>query len=430
MREEFKTIDIGELKETLEGRKVKIAGWIYTKNVLGKLIFYRIRDGTGIIQVAIKRGEIPEDEFEEAAKALRESSVSIEGILRRDPRAPNGLEVRAKNVKILGESLEDYPIKPGETVEFLLDNRHLHIRGLKMNAVMRIRAKTINIMREWLEKRGYVEVHAPTLITAACEGGATLFEVKYFDRKAYLTQSSQLYLEALIYSLGKVYTIQPSFRAEKSRTRRHLTEFWHLEVEEAFASQEDIMRIEEELLIYTTERVKEECRRELSILGREIEKIEAPFRRITYDEAIEALNKEGLKIKVGEDFGVSHEKRLCKIFGYPLFVTHYPREIRAFYHKPSSDPRRVICHDLLIWPYGEIIGGGQRIDDYNELLVRIKESKLDPSEYRWYLDLRKFGSVPHSGFGLGVERFVAYLCKLDHIRDAIPFPRTPARVYP
>jgi asparaginyl-tRNA synthetase len=300
---------------------------------------------------------------------------------------------------------------------------------------MRIRAKLLQAAREWFEKHGYTEVQVPIIITAACEGGSTLFEVKYFDQKAYLTQSWQLYAEAVIASLGKIFTIAPSFRAEKSRTRRHLTEYWHLEAEMPWCDLEELMKIEEELLVFICHKIAKDMEEELKTLKRNPEdllKIKKPFKRITYDEVVEILKKEGIKFEWGDDLAWQQEKVLAKKFDKPFFVTHYPKGVKAFYHKP--DPKRpevTLSVDLLAPEgYGEITGGGQRIHDLEELMKRIKEEKLNPKDYEWYIDLRKFGSVPHSGFGLGVERTLAWICKLDHIRDAILFPRLINRVYP
>ncbi|MBO3802590.1 MAG: asparagine--tRNA ligase, partial [Candidatus Brockarchaeota archaeon] len=287
------------------------------------------------------------------------------------------------------------------------------------------------LFRRWLRRNGYYEIHNPSLITAACEGGATLFKVDYFGKKAFLTQSGQLYNEAAITSLEKVFCLQPCFRAETSRTMRHLTEFWQLEIEEAFATQEDMMKLEEEMISYVTKEVASSKWNELRKVNSSFKPLEPPFKRITYDEALEALSHAGLEVQWGSDLGADEERKLCEIVGSPVFVTRFPAKTRAFYHKPDPDrPEVVLSHDLLIWPYGEIVGGGERIDDYETLRRRIVDFGLDPGDYKWYLDLRRYGSVPHSGFGLGIERFLSYVCNLPHIREAAMFPRTPARIYP
>jgi asparaginyl-tRNA synthetase len=304
-----------------------------------------------------------------------------------------------------------------------------------MQEVLRVRSKMLEAAREWFEQNGFTEFHAPILITAACEGGATLFNVKYFDRDAYLTQSWQLYAEAAIASLGKIYTIAPSFRAEKSRTRRHLTEYWHLEVEIPWCDLDGIMKVQEELLTYMCRVLYEDAAGELKALGRQPEdllKVEPPFERVTYDEVVEILNEDGVQFSWGDDLGWVEERHLALKFDRPFFVTHYPSGVKAFYHKPDPERPEVTLSVDLLAPegYGEITGGGQRIDDLNELIRRIEEENLNQEDYEWYIDLRRYGSVPHSGFGLGVERTVAWICKLDHIRDAIAFPRLINRVYP
>jgi asparaginyl-tRNA synthetase len=428
---EFKDTSISKVLRSPEGTEIKTAGWIYSKNVLGRLIFIRLRDSTGLVQVAIRADRVGEEAFEQLKRIQPESSLSVSGAVRRDDRAPGGAEVRADAITILGPSTEAFPIRPGVGKRFLLDNRHLAIRSRRVTSVLKIRAAISELFRRWLRGRGYIEIHNPSLITAACEGGATLFKVDYFGRKAYLTQSGQLYNEAAITSLEKVFCLQPSFRAEFSRTRRHLTEFWQLEIEEAFATHDDMMRLEEEMIAYVVREAMVKRGRELAKLNPSLKPLEPPFKRITYDEAIKALGDGDVEIEWGADLGADEEKRLCELVGSPVFVTHYPAKAKAFYHKPDpSRPEVVLCHDLLIWPYGEIVGGGQRIDDYATLMRRMTESGLDPKDYQWYIDLRRYGSVPHSGFGLGLERFLSYLCELPHIREATLFPRTPARIYP
>jgi len=416
--------------------KVIIRGWLHNMRSSGGIHFLIIRDGTGIIQCTMKRGTVDDALFEKTKDLTQESSIEVIGKVVEDKRAPGGYEIRVEDLNVFHKAEEGYPIaKKYHGPDFLLDNRHLWIRSQKMQTILRVRAKFLEAAREWFKMNGYTEFHSPTIITAACEGGATLFPVKYFDREAYLTQSWQLYAEAAIASLGKIYTVAPSFRAEKSRTRRHLTEYWHLEVEVPWCDLKCIMKVQEELLAYVLDVLCDEMSRELSYLGREpndLRRMKPPYERITYDSAVEILNEEGIQFNWGDDITWTHEKILTKKFDKPFFVTHFPKGVKAFYHKP--DPKRpevTLSADLLAPEgYGEITGGGQRIDDAEELIRRIKEENLNPEDYKWYIDLRRYGSIPHSGFGLGVERAIAWICKLDHIRDAIAFPRLINRVYP
>jgi asparaginyl-tRNA synthetase len=424
------------LKGNYTGKKVFVRGWLHHKRSSGGIQFLLMRDGTGLIQCTLRKDKAEPKLYEEIDKLPIESVLEFSGVVKKDSRAPGGYEISIEGIKITHKAKEDFPIaKKYHGPDFLLNNRHLWIRSKKMQTIMRIRAKLLQAAREWFEKHGYTEVQVPIIITAACEGGSTLFEVKYFDQKAYLTQSWQLYAEAVIASLGKIFTIAPSFRAEKSRTRRHLTEYWHLEAEMPWCDLEELMKIEEELLVFICHKIAKDMEEELKTLKRNPEdllKIKKPFKRITYDEVVEILKKEGIKFEWGDDLAWQQEKVLAKKFDKPFFVTHYPKGVKAFYHKP--DPKRpevTLSVDLLAPEgYGEITGGGQRIHDLEELMKRIKEEKLNPKDYEWYIDLRKFGSVPHSGFGLGVERTLAWICKLDHIRDAILFPRLINRVYP
>lgn len=395
-----------------------------------------LRDGTGLIQCTVKRDSVGEAAFRELEEMPIESTVELTGEVRRDPRAPRGYEVTVKSLTALHRAEEKYPIaKKYHGPEFLLDYRHLWIRNEKMQTIMRVRAKVISEARRWLNDHGYLEVQVPTLVTAAVEGGATLFEVKYFDEKAYLSQSWQLYAEALIASLGKIYTLAPSFRAEKSRTRRHLTEYWHLELEEPWLDLEGLMKVEEELVTHICHTVAKDSSDDLKSLGRNPDDlliVKPPFPRITYDDAAEIIRKSGLGFEWGTDLGYEQEKRLARKFKIPFFVTRYPKGVKAFYHMPDPKRPKVTLSVDLLAPegYGEITGGGQRIHELEQLLQRIEEEGLNPKDYAWYVDLRRYGSVPHSGFGLGVERTVAWICKLKHIRDAIPFPRLINRIYP
>ncbi|MEM2928108.1 MAG: asparagine--tRNA ligase [Nitrososphaerota archaeon] len=430
----MKTVYTSDIINMEEGKTIEILGWVYNKRIHGNLFFIDLRDSKGIIQITIKKGIASDKSIEIVKEINKESSIKVLGIVKKDPRAPNGVEIICKEIEVIGPSYQDFPIKPGAGTKFLFDNRHLYLRSRKVSAIMKIRSAFLDAAREWFKKNGFIEVDCPIFITAACEGGATLFPVDYFGRKVYLSQSVQLYQEAAIGGLEKVYSIQPSFRAELSRTRRHLTEFWQIEAEIAFAKLEDIMIIQENLLNHIVHTLAEKCIEEFKILGKKIdEKIaEPPYEKITYDEALDILHKNGVKIEWGEDFGTDEEKVLCNQFEKPFFVTHYPRKAKAFYHMPDEErPEVVKCVDLLAPKgYGEISGGGQRIHDHEELLGSIKLFNLDPKDYEWYIDLRKYGSIPHSGFGLGVERTLRWLLELPHIRSVCLFPRTPSRVYP
>lgn len=414
-----------------EGLDVELLGWAENIRVHGGLTFINLRDSTGSIQIAIRKNVVGEEVYDKITQLDRESSLRVIGTLRRDPRAPGGVEVSAKSVEIIGIS-HDFPIRKGVGKKFLLDHRHLQLRRPKTIAVLRIRETAIKGFREWLEANGFVEVQAPVFITAAVEGGATLFPVRYFGKTVYLTQSSQFYLEAAIFAFERVYALEPSFRAEKSRTTKHLTEFWHLEAEVAFANHDDIMRVEEELVYHAAKKIVEERKRELSVLGRDNIKIpEPPYPRITYDEALDLLASKGISIKWGDDLGAESEKVLANSFDTPFFVTKFPVSTRSFYHMPDPQrPEVTLSSDFYVPGLGEITSGGQRIHDLDLLLKKIKDFGLKPEDYEWYLDLRRYGSVPHAGFGLGIERFIKWIAGLPHVRDATMFPRTPTRVYP
>ncbi len=419
-----------------DGKIVRVRGWLHNVRSSGGIVFLQVRDGSGIVQCTVRKGNVPDSVFEEFAKAGLESAVDIEGTVSSDPRAPGGKELKVQAGHVPYPALEEFPIaKKFHGPEFLLDNRHLYIRNEKMQAILRIRATLLAAFREWFDIHGFTEVQVPTLITAAVEGGSTLFEVKYFEEKAYLSQSWQLYAESMISSVGPIYTVAPSFRAEKSRTRRHLTEYWHIEAEEPWSGLERIMQVEEELLNHAIERLRKERPTELRLFDRldeDLAKIKPPFPRITYDEALKMIADEAAGVKWGDDLGYEQEKLLTVKFDRPFFVTHYPKKAKAFYHKPDpKNPEVTLSADMLAPEgYGEITGGGERISDYETLLGRVREEGMDPKNYQWYLDIRKFGSVPHAGFGLGLERTVAWVCKLDHIRDAIAFPRLINRIYP
>ena len=418
-----------------ERRKVLVRGWLQNKRSSGGIIFVLLRDGTGVIQCTLLKENVPTELFSRMLTTKVESTVELTGSAAVDQRAPGGWEIKVDSGRVLSEAMEDFPIaKKFHGPDFLLDNRHLFVRSDKLRSMLKVRSVLLATARAWFNSHDFTEVQVPTLTSAAVEGGATLFEVKYFDEKAYLTQSWQLYAEALISSIGSIYTIAPSYRAERSRTRRHLTEYTHLEAEAPWCDLEGIMKVEEQLLTRIIESIHVSCKSELEVLGRnpeELEKFKGPFPRVTYTEALKMLG-DNPGITWGDDLGYEQEKVLTARFDKPFFVTHYPRKAKAFYHKPDpKNPDVTLSADLLApEEWGEITGGGQRIEEYEELLARIKEQGLDPKSYSWYMDLRKFGTVPHSGFGLGVERVIAWLCKLDHVRDAIAFPRLINRVYP
>jgi asparaginyl-tRNA synthetase len=418
-----------------EGETVTINGWLYNKRSSGKIHFLIVRDGTGMVQSVGVKAELTPEVFEAAGKITQESSLSITGIVRKDARAPGGYELTLTDVK-LNSLAEEYPISPKEHgVDFLMDHRHLWLRSSKQHALMRIRNEFVRALEDYLQSDGFIRIDAPILTPAACEGTTTLFETEYFDRKAFLTQSGQLYNEATCMAFGRVYCFGPTFRAEKSKTRRHLMEFWMLEPEMAYADLNENMRVEEDMLAFAIQKVVRNRKRELEVLERDtslLEKISAPFPRISYDEAVKILQGKGVDFKWGDDFGADEETVLSKEFSSPFFVHRYPIQCKAFYMKPDpEDPRLALCVDMLAPEgYGEITGGGQRIDDMSLLLSRIEEHGLPREAYEWYLDIRKYGSVPHSGFGIGIERTITWLCGIEHLRETIPFPRMLNRLYP
>jgi asparaginyl-tRNA synthetase len=416
--------------------QVRLRGWLYNKRSSGKVMFLILRDGTGTIQCIASKKTLGDELYGNLVALHQESALIVQGHARKDDRAPGGYEIHVTSCEIVTEALPDYPISLKEHgPDFLLDNRHLWIRTPTQRAILAIRAEVMRACRDYLDNQGFLEVTAPILTPSACEGTSTLFETPYFGEKAYLSQSGQLYNEAAIMALGKVYCFGPAFRAEKSKTRRHLTEFWMIEPEAAFMTFEELLVLEEDLIAYIVRRVLQERYRELETVGRdpvELEGMAPPFPRMTYSDAVELLQKEGVEIQWGEDFGAPHETMLASQHKKPLFVTHYPTKVKAFYMEPDPDrPETVLAADLLAPEgYGEIIGGSQRMSDYNLLKQRIDEHGLPAGEYDWYLDLRKFGGVPHSGFGLGIERLVAWICHLEHLREAVPFPRTITRLRP
>ncbi len=418
------------------GEEVELRGWLYNRRSKGRIQFLILRDGTGLMQAVVAGDEVPESVFAIADRLTQESSVIVRGSVRADRRAPGGHELAVTDLEPVQVVEEEYPIALKEHgVDFLMDHRHLWIRTPRQAAVLRVRAEVIRAIREWLDDNGFALVDTPILTPAAAEGTTTLFTVDYFGEPAYLAQSGQLYNEAAIMALGRVYCFGPTFRAEKSKTRRHLTEFWMVEPEMAYCDQEENQRVQEELVAAVVRRVLERRRPDLEFLGRDVSKLEGirpPFPRLPYDEALAWLEEQGLALPWGEDFGAPHETALSTRFEQPVFVTRYPARCKAFYMQPDPDrPEVVLCADLLAPEgYGEIIGGSQRIDDASLLEQRIREHGLPPEVFRWYVDLRRYGSVPHSGFGLGVERTVAWICGLEHIREAIPFPRLLHRMYP
>ena len=414
---------------------VELRGWLYNSRSKGKLVFLLVRDGTGICQCVVNKKEVSDDVFELADRLNQESSIIVRGQVHADKRAPGGYEIWLRELELI-QMAEGYPITPKEHgIEFLLDHRHLWLRSRRPFAVMRIRHEIIRAIRDFFDGRGFICFDAPILTGAAVEGTTTLFEVKYFDDTAYLSQSGQLYAEAGALAFGKVYTFGPTFRAEKSKTRRHLTEFWMIEPEVAFATLDDLIELAEDLICSIVERVLERRQQELKILERDTTRLEAiqkPFPRMRYDDAVKWLREQGFEIEPDSDFGAPEETALAEAHDKPLAVTHYPEKVKAFYMEPDpDDPTRVQCVDVLAPEgYGEIIGGSVRIADLNLLLERLKKHNLPREAFEWYLDLRKYGSVPHGGFGLGLERTIAWICGLHHIRETIPFPRTLYRLTP
>jgi asparaginyl-tRNA synthetase len=421
---------IQEIQGKHEGEHISIRGWVYRKRESKKTIFLLIRDATGIVQATVKAAT---KAWKQAEAITIESSTTIYGTVKKDRRAPRGYEIAAEEIEIIGLA-ETFPISRDLSEEFLRDVRHLWLRSRKMNQVMRIRSEVLWLVHKFFRERGFVEISPPMFITSACEGGATLFSAKYFDQALFLTQSAQLYSEVLIYSLEKVYTCAPSFRAEKSRTIRHLTEYWHVEPEWAFADMDDVMTVEEDLVGYVCQNVAEICSRELRELEVDPAKLRAikgPFPRLRYQEAIARLQAKDFNITWEEDMGYDEEKALAEDFACPFFVYDYPRAIKAFYCKTYRDnPEIAMSVDLLVPKVGEIATGGAREDDKDELIKRIEEAGLRVEDYDWYIDMRRYGSVPHVGFGLGVERLLMWMLDLDNIIDAIPFPRTTRRSYP
>jgi asparaginyl-tRNA synthetase len=421
-----------------EGQTVTVQGWVYNKRSSGKIKFLILRDGSGLMQGILFKGECEESAFEEFEKITQETSVEVTGVIRKEPRSVGGYELGIRSVRIVSVA-EPYPISPKEHgVEFLMKNRHLWVRSQKQWAALRVRSEIMRAIHEFFEKNGFIRFDAPILTPSSCEGTSNLFQTPYFDQKAYLSQSGQLYGEVGAMAFGKVYVFGPTFRAEKSMTRKHLTEFWMVEPEMAYFDLSQNMELGEQFIEHIVQSVLANRAPELKILERDVsqlEKIKAPFPRISYDEAIKILEKRGVAIPWGEDFGAPHETALGEEFGgSPVWVHHMPSQIKAFYFKQANEvggpgvrnangKYALGCDLIAPFGYGEIIGGGQREEDYETLRQRIQEHGLSEEDYSWYLDLRRYGSVPHSGFGLGVERTVAWLTGVEHIRETVPFPR-------
>jgi asparaginyl-tRNA synthetase len=427
-----------------EGQSVTLRGWLYNLRESGKLLFPQFRDGSGVIQGVVPKNAVPPEVFEAIKTLTQESSVVVEGKVRADKRAPGGYELDVTNVQVVQRVPESdpYPITPKEHgTEFLMEHRHLWVRSQRQASILRVRAEIVKAVRDFFDERGFTLTDPPILTPAACEGTSTLFPVDYFDEQAYLTQSGQLYLEATAMALGKVYSFGPTFRAEKSKTRRHLTEFWMVEPEVAYAELDDLMELAEGLISFVVERCLERRRVDFGVIGRDISKLEKivpPFPRISYDDAVKNL-QEGhaqgaleAKFEWGGDLGSPDETYLSAQFDKPVMVHRYPAKVKAFYMEPDPErPELALCVDVLAPEgYGEIIGGSQRMASHELLVERIREHGLPEEAFQWYLDLRKYGSVPHGGFGMGIERAVAWICGLEHVRETIPFPRMLHRLYP
>jgi asparaginyl-tRNA synthetase len=419
------------------GREVTIRGWISHIRSSGSLYFIEVRDGTGYMQTVVVKDEVSDEIFNICSKLKMETSLAVKGTIRSDRRAPGGFEMSVKDIEPLHIPEQEYPISTkAHGVDFLMEHRHLWVRSVRQLAILRVRSELIKVLRDYFHTNGYVLIDTPILTGAVGESSGSLFETEYFDfGKATLAQTGQLYLEAAASAFNKVFCLGPTFRAEKSKTRRHLAEFWMLEAEVAFYDTDQNMELQEDMISHVIQNIINSCGKELESIDRDVvplKKIKPPFPRISYGEAVEILVKKGQNIEWGDDIGGDEETLLSESFEKPVFIYNYPKGVKAFYMKPNpEDDRTVLCNDLLAPEgYGEIIGGSQRNDDHDSLLARIKEEKLDVELYRWYLDIRQYGSVTHSGFGLGIERLLAFICKLPHVREAIPFPRLINRLYP
>jgi asparaginyl-tRNA synthetase len=418
------------------GEEVKIGAWLANKRSSGKIAFLQLRDGTGFIQGVVVKSEVAEEVFQLAKSITQESSLYVTGTVTKDERSPLGYELQVNGIEVIHQAT-DYPITPKEHgTEFLMDHRHLWLRSKRQHAVMKIRNEIIRATYEFFNEQGFSKVDPPILTGSAPEGTTELFHTKYFEEDAYLSQSGQLYMEAAAMALGKVFSFGPTFRAEKSKTRRHLIEFWMIEPEMAFYEHEDSLKVQEEYVSFIVQSVLKNCQLELKTLNRDVsklEKVQAPFPRISYDDALKFLHEKGFDdIQWGDDFGAPHETAIAESFEKPVFITHYPTSLKPFYMQPAPDREDVVlCADLIAPEgYGEIIGGSERIHNYELLKQRLEEHELPLESYEWYLQLRQFGSVPHSGFGLGLERTVAWISGVEHVRESIPFPRLLNRLYP
>ncbi|MBU1149294.1 asparagine--tRNA ligase [Patescibacteria group bacterium] len=418
-----------DIEQYLE-EEITISGWVNNVRSSGKILFIQFRDGTGSLQAVVDQKEVGAAVFDSAKTFTNESSISLTGQAKAEPRSPSGYEMLVKNLEII-QVAEDFPIgKKEHGPEFLMDNRHLWLRSPKQAAILKIRDEIVFAMREFFRQEGFTLTDSPILTPTSCEGSTTLFKTDYFGEDAYLSQSGQLYLEATIYSLGRVYDFGPTFRAEKSKTRRHLIEFWMLDAEAAFVEFEENLEIQEKLVSYLVDKVLTNRKKELEILERDtklLAKVKPPFPRLRYDEVVAKQ-----KIKWGDDLGAEEETEISQVYDKPVFITHYPAQTKSFYMQPDPEDQKYVLNSDLIAPegYGEIVGGSQRIHDYKLLEQKIKEFKMPIDDYRWYLDLRRYGSVPHSGFGIGLERTVAWICGLSHVRETIPFARLLNRLRP
>jgi asparaginyl-tRNA synthetase len=428
------TPDVRQLPEHV-GEEVALEGWLENKRSSGKIAFLQVRGGGGSVQAVASRADLPDAAWEDVGRATQESTVWLSGLVKEDRRAPSGVEIQLTGFR-LDHLSADYPITPKEHgTAFLMEHRHLWLRSSRQRAVLRVRSAVEQAIRDFFHHRGFVLIDSPILTPAACEGTSTLFVTDYFGQPAYLSQSGQLYLEPAAAAFGKVYCFGPTFRAEKSKTRRHLMEFWMVEPEVAFLEFAGLVELAEEFLVEIVGRVLAECREELAVLERDVKRLELvqpPFPRVAYREAIDLLKGKGFAVEFGDDFGADEETALAEHFDRPVMVHRYPAKSKAFYMQPDpADPELALALDVLAPEgYGEIIGGSQRIHDHDLLLARIREHELPVEAFQWYLDVRRYGSFPHSGFGMGIERFVAWMCGASHLRETIPYPRMLYRIYP